>query len=380
MDALHSAFHKSFLFRGLSLKQIERFIAIGELMVFPTNGIIMKEGDVSHDFFLIISGSVEILKQEVSGHIHKVGTLSTGDTIGELGILGHEARSATIRTLEDTTVLRIETKAFEKITKDPKISLLTFHNLAIDLSHRLKHTNDITVGALENSLQQAKDKIYMGNAMVSFFIMSGLYTIFLEVFSHSTQYFLYSFLALALIVLTTLMIKSGYSMQFYGITTKNWKKATLESLVYSFLIIIMITLIKYFSIQIVPQLSHEPLIKFHQEFVQLQEEGRLLWFFLYIIVSTPIQELIFRGCLQGTIQHFLISPYKGLIANFTASVIFCMAHLFISPTFAFFALIVSLIWGAMYIQQKTLIGVTLSHILVGIWAVHVLGIEHLFLK
>jgi membrane protease YdiL (CAAX protease family) len=141
--------------------------------------------------------------------------------------------------------------------------------------------------------------------------------------------------------------------------------------------ILIITLIKYFSIQIVPQLSNEPLIRFQQEFM-LQEEGSFFLLLLYIIVSIPIQELIFRGCLQGTIQHFLISPYKGLIANFTTSLIFCMTHFFISPTFAFFTLIVSLIWGAMYIHQKTLIGVTLSHTLVGIWALHVLGIEHLF--
>src|SRR3990167_4703779 len=130
MDALHAAFHKSFLFRGLTPKQIERFITVGELMVFPSNGIIIKEGDASRDFFLIIAGSVEILKHQVSGHTHKVGALSVGDTIGELGILDHEARSATIRVVEDATVLRIETKAFEDITKDPKISRLTSHNLA----------------------------------------------------------------------------------------------------------------------------------------------------------------------------------------------------------------------------------------------------------
>ena len=193
--------------------------------------------------------------------------------------------------------------------------------------------------------------------MVSFFIMSGLYTIFVEVFSRSTQYFLYCFLALSLIFLTSLMIKSGYSMQFYGITTQNWRSATIESIVSSILMIIIITAIKYFSIQILPQFSDEPLIRFQQEYIQLQEEGKLLWLFLYIIISIPIQELIFRGCLQGTIQHFLISPYKGLIANFTTSLIFCMTHFFISPTFAFFTMIVSLIWGAMYIHQKTLIGV-----------------------
>lgn len=378
MDALHSAFQQSSLFQGLTPAQIKRFIAAGELMVFPAHGIIIKEGDVSRDFFLIISGTVEILKHQVPGHTHQVATLSLGDTIGELGIIDHEARSATIRVLEETTVLRIDIKAFEDITKDTQISLLTYHNLATNLSHRLKHTNEITVGALENSLQQAKDKIYMGNAMVSFFIMSGLYTILSDIFSRSPQYFLYCFLALALIFLTTLMIKSGYSMEFYGITTRNWKNATLESLVCSVLMILIITLIKYFSIQLAPQLSQEPLIRIQQEVPQWQEEGSFFWLFLYIIVSIPIQELIFRGCLQGTIQHFLISPYKGLIANFTTSLIFCMTHFFISPTFAFFTMVVSLIWGAMYIHQKTLIGVTLSHILVGIWGLHVLGIEHLF--
>lgn len=379
-NSLHLAFQKSSLFRGLTSKQIERFIAVGELIVFLKNDTIIKEGDLSHDFFLIISGSVEILKHEISGRAHKVGSLSAGDTIGELGLIEQQERTATIRVLEKATVLRIETKAFEDITKDPNIALLTCHNLAVDLGHRLKNTNEITVSALENSLQQAKDKIYMGNAMVSFFIMSGLYTIFVELFSRSTQYFLYIFLASSLVFLATLMLRSGYSMEFYGLTTQNWKKATVESIVFSLLIIIIITTIKYFSVQTLPQFSGEPLINFEEEIIQLQQEGKAIWIFLYIIISSPIQELIFRGCLQGTLQHFLISPYKNLIANFTTSLIFCMAHFFISPTFAFFTMLISLVWGMMYIHQKTLLGVTLSHILVGIWAFHILGVERLLLK
>lgn len=380
-NSLHLAFQKSSLFRGLTFKQIERFIAVGELLVFPPNGIIIQEGEVGHDFFLIISGSVEILKHEISGHTHRVATLSAGDTIGELGLIEHVERIATIRVLEEATVLRIETKAFEEIAKDPNIALLTSHNLAVVLGHRLKDTNEITVRALETSLQQATDKIFMGNAMVSFFILSGLYTMFVEFFSRSTtQYFLYVFLASTCVFLITLIFKSGYSLEFYGITTRHWRKAIIESIIWSLIIIFFITVLKYLAIHLLPSFSDEPLINYEKEISRLENPLKMMWIFLYIIISSPIQELIFRGCLQGTLQHFVMSPYKGWIANFTASLIFCMAHFFISPTLAFLTMLVSLVWGAMYIYQKTLIGVTLSHILVGIWAFQILGVERLLMR
>ncbi|WP_404802349.1 CPBP family glutamic-type intramembrane protease [Bacillus shivajii] len=52
---------------------------------------------------------------------------------------------------------------------------------------------------------------------------------------------------------------------------------------------------------------------------------------------------------------------------------FAMAHAHIGTLFALTAFIPGLFWGWMYTRQKSIIGVSISHMLIGIWVLFILG-------
>jgi membrane protease YdiL (CAAX protease family) len=57
-----------------------------------------------------------------------------------------------------------------------------------------------------------------------------------------------------------------------------------------------------------------------------------------------------------------------------ANALFAATHTHISPWFSLMAFVTGLMWGWLYARQRSLLGVFVSHTLVGIWAVKVLGL------
>jgi membrane protease YdiL (CAAX protease family) len=91
----------------------------------------------------------------------------------------------------------------------------------------------------------------------------------------------------------------------------------------------------------------------------------------------PLQELVARAGLQGTLQHFAPTPpntvnWKAILIS---NLLFSAAHAFIGFWFCVAAFVPGIFWGWMFAKQRSLIGVTVSHIMVGVWALFVLGVR-----
>lgn len=97
--------------------------------------------------------------------------------------------------------------------------------------------------------------------------------------------------------------------------------------------------------------------------------------FSYIFISSMTQEIVFRGGIQSYLQFFLQGKYRTVLAILTTSVMFGMMHLVFSTRLALSIIFLSIFWGWMFARQKTLMGVVLSHMLIGTWAFFILGIQ-----
>jgi CRP-like cAMP-binding protein len=387
MAELHEIFNESPLFQGLSESQINDLISVADMVPFEKGKIVVHQGDVGDDFYLICSGKVEVLKEKQSGIYHQVAILNPGSTIGELSMIDQGYRSATVRVLEDAKLLRIRGSDFRKIVTDSTIGTLTYRNLAVDLSQRLRRTNEVTVAALEQALEQTKKQVVVGNFMVSILIILTLFTFALGIMTHLTHIFGTSgYVTVALLVITTIMmvnlvIQSGYPISFYGLTLKNWRFALSDALSWSLPVIVLATVAKGVVIYLLPEFKQEPLFNFSGALYHAAESaggGNVLFLAaLYVFASSPLQEFLFRGCFQGTLQFFLIGQNAGRIAIITTSLIFSMVHLMISPILAFFAFSGGIFWGELYRRHGTLVGVIISHMVIGAWLFFVLGIEHM---
>lgn len=95
---------------------------------------IVRQGEKGSHMYVLQRGRVEVV-QESDGREIRLGELAPGDVFGEMAIFEREARSATIRALEDSRVLTVDRRTFlRRVQEDPS---LAFHILR-SLSHRVR--------------------------------------------------------------------------------------------------------------------------------------------------------------------------------------------------------------------------------------------------
>lgn len=96
-----------------------------------------------------------------------------------------------------------------------------------------------------------------------------------------------------------------------------------------------------------------------------------LLFILYLPVAI-LQEFLARGVIQTAIESVLDPKKAAFWAIITAAALFGLVHIQLSVGVALAAFVCSIYWGYLYSRQKNLVGVSLSHFLIGDMA-YVLG-------
>ncbi|WP_298238813.1 sigma 54-interacting transcriptional regulator [uncultured Algibacter sp.] len=94
-------------FSGVSAKSMEELYKNASEELYIKGETIFKKGTLGDSMYVIINGKVKVFEKD-----HVYDTLSSGDCFGEYALIDNESRSASIATLEKTTVLKIERKHF----------------------------------------------------------------------------------------------------------------------------------------------------------------------------------------------------------------------------------------------------------------------------
>lgn len=127
--------HEEFLarvpiFAHCAADEIAAISSVAQENFFPQGQIIVTQGTPGQAFYLILSGRVEILRDGVS-----LGAFGPGDFFGEMSLLDQAPRSATIRSLEDTSCLMLSSWDFKALLeRHPSIAI----KLLEVLSRRLR--------------------------------------------------------------------------------------------------------------------------------------------------------------------------------------------------------------------------------------------------
>jgi len=162
-------------------------------------------------------------------------------------------------------------------------------------------------------------------------------------------------------VVTLLMVvgmisKHRLPRKSFGLDFSNWKRSALESLAVSAAVIGLLIICKVAANAYWPGTFKE---------TRLIDFGYLdCAFFTYIVVA-PLQEFVARGTVQGTLERLFVGRYSRLMAILVTSFLFGSLHVHSSINLALAALLSSCLWGWMYSRQKSLVGVSLSHFLIG---------------
>ncbi len=95
------------MLRPLPVNAIEQLAQHAERSELPAAAAVFEAGDVGDSFYVIESGSVDVLDRD-----QPVRTMGPGEGFGEIALLGDTTRTMTVRTKEHTTLLGISASHF----------------------------------------------------------------------------------------------------------------------------------------------------------------------------------------------------------------------------------------------------------------------------
>src|SRR5262249_48143787 len=103
----------------------------------------------ARDMFVVLGGELEVLKHNAHGAEARVAMLGPGDWVGEMSIIDVMPRSATVRALAPSFLMRITAEGMDKLyRRDIKSYALFVLNLARELSRRLRVADGILAGVI----------------------------------------------------------------------------------------------------------------------------------------------------------------------------------------------------------------------------------------
>jgi CRP/FNR family cyclic AMP-dependent transcriptional regulator len=105
------------LFSEMNKADLEGLIPSTRVETFQPGRVILREGRVGAAFFLIVSGSVQVIKALGKPEEKIVAGLGAGDFFGEIAIMKHSLRMASVRALTETQCLMIQRLHFDSYIK-----------------------------------------------------------------------------------------------------------------------------------------------------------------------------------------------------------------------------------------------------------------------
>lgn len=107
------------VFSVLNDEERERFATAATRTEHTPGEAITEQGVMGHRFHLIVEGGAEVVRDGT-----QVATLGPGEFVGELGLLGGGASTATVRCTEPTLCLTIQREEFWAVLEEePAIAL-----------------------------------------------------------------------------------------------------------------------------------------------------------------------------------------------------------------------------------------------------------------
>jgi CRP/FNR family cyclic AMP-dependent transcriptional regulator len=149
---------------SLDLAELAEVAQLVTTRRFAKHQTIFREGDPGQTFYLILGGSVAIVRIATDGRETILSILKERDFFGEMSIFDTSVRAASVRTLTDVEVGVIERDDFlALIDRSPRIGRL----LVISLSDRLRAANKMIAATTSRDIRSRLASVLL-NLMQNF--------------------------------------------------------------------------------------------------------------------------------------------------------------------------------------------------------------------
>jgi NTE family protein len=132
------------LFRDLDPALLDALTEAIEWLALPGGTTLFDDGDLPDALYFVVNGTLGAYQTTPDGHRRLVGRIASGETVGEMGLITGNPRSATIVALRDTELGRLSRSAFEQLMLSHPQGLLRISQLMVQ---RLDSSQRQTRGA-----------------------------------------------------------------------------------------------------------------------------------------------------------------------------------------------------------------------------------------
>ena len=116
----------------------------------PVGTEIIAESEPGDFMLLILSGGVEIVKNDVRGLPQRIATAGPGKTLGEMSLIDGEPRFASCVTLGEVEFAVLDRAALSRlIAENPKVGVKLMMELLILLNQRLRNVSAQLMDCME---------------------------------------------------------------------------------------------------------------------------------------------------------------------------------------------------------------------------------------
>ena len=127
------------LFYGLNTSDIEKLVPLFQEEVFPSEAYIITEGTAGDSMYILVSGSVRILKKVNEAEEMVINHLYGKTYFGELALIDNLPRSASVVANEATKILRLKRAVLNKLLENNTDIARTFYkNCLMDTFSRYR--------------------------------------------------------------------------------------------------------------------------------------------------------------------------------------------------------------------------------------------------
>jgi CRP-like cAMP-binding protein len=137
------------MFKGIPFDGLAQLARNGIKRNFSSGSELMRQGDISDAMYVILAGRVRV-ERTVPQMPEPVvlAELGPGQVVGEMGLLDHEPRSATVTAIEDTEAVELDDLALaQTVLRYPEVGTA----LLKLLSERLRSTDELAMELLRRA-------------------------------------------------------------------------------------------------------------------------------------------------------------------------------------------------------------------------------------
>jgi twitching motility protein PilT len=123
------------LFRALKADHFAQILKAGQVVQYAAGEAIIEQGQTADSFSVILEGEASVNVEGAAGERLELGRVPAPNSVGEVGLLLEEVRSASVVAAGDVLALKFGAKAFQAMfQKIPEFGAGLSHGLAFRLS------------------------------------------------------------------------------------------------------------------------------------------------------------------------------------------------------------------------------------------------------